>query len=320
MAASLAAQQEAMFVHDVSDDEELSSAQVGYGASRNAKPRNSHRGEWKADSSSAATRTPSLPTILATPSVCAAEFHKSKPDVEPGSGRLTGFSVDRVQLEQERLARQAARQSQAQMTKVDEKHSTPPILPVKPNTRPAENGRSSGLTSHLSRSTQEASVAPGPPANGSKRSSNGVTHIAGPSREGDDGSRGSTRRGVPDRTTNHPLQSAEPFPVDEAGECYVDGEMRHTELTIGEPTTARTFSPSQVIGKVRFHLDVNTIFSRLFAEISDLPHHTVLFRDRRRLARDDHASTTSSANDCDPPASEGDAPGLEWEGSSADER
>jgi tyrosyl-DNA phosphodiesterase-1 len=48
----------------------------------------------------------------------------------------------------------------------------------------------------------------------------------------------------------HPLQSPGPFPSDAAGEYYLDGELRHSTLTIGEPATEPTFDPQRVIGKV----------------------------------------------------------------------
>lgn len=50
--------------------------------------------------------------------------------------------------------------------------------------------------------------------------------------------------------THHPLQSPGPFPSDAAGEYYLDGELRHVALTIGQPSQARTFSPQQVVGTV----------------------------------------------------------------------
>lgn len=52
------------------------------------------------------------------------------------------------------------------------------------------------------------------------------------------------------RLPNHPLQSKGPFPTDAAGEYYLDGELRHVALQIGNPTTERTFSPQNVFGKV----------------------------------------------------------------------
>nr|XP_018262379.1 uncharacterized protein I303_05396 [Kwoniella dejecticola CBS 10117]OBR84537.1 hypothetical protein I303_05396 [Kwoniella dejecticola CBS 10117] len=47
----------------------------------------------------------------------------------------------------------------------------------------------------------------------------------------------------------HPLQGSGPFPNDAAGEYYPDGELRHVALKIGEPSTERTFSPKEVVGK-----------------------------------------------------------------------
>lgn len=52
------------------------------------------------------------------------------------------------------------------------------------------------------------------------------------------------------RLSNHPLQSRGLFPTDAAGEYYLDGELRHVRLRIGNSTTENTFSPQNVFGKV----------------------------------------------------------------------
>ncbi|CAK9780729.1 unnamed protein product [Cutaneotrichosporon oleaginosum] len=59
-----------------------------------------------------------------------------------------------------------------------------------------------------------------------------------------------TQRTGTARLSNHPLQSMGPFPTDDAGEYYLDGELRHVRLQIGSSTTERTFSPQDVFGKI----------------------------------------------------------------------
>jgi tyrosyl-DNA phosphodiesterase-1 len=54
------------------------------------------------------------------------------------------------------------------------------------------------------------------------------------------------------RPSHHPLQSSGPFPSDAAGEYYLDGEMRHNALSIGNPTSEPTFSSKQVVGKASY--------------------------------------------------------------------
>ncbi|BEJ13832.1 hypothetical protein CspHIS471_0310060 [Cutaneotrichosporon sp. HIS471] len=51
------------------------------------------------------------------------------------------------------------------------------------------------------------------------------------------------------RLSNHPLQSQGPFPTDAAGEYYLDGELRHVRLQIGNSTTDNTFTPQNVFGQ-----------------------------------------------------------------------
>ncbi|KAL1412875.1 hypothetical protein Q8F55_000624 [Vanrija albida] len=53
---------------------------------------------------------------------------------------------------------------------------------------------------------------------------------------------------TPTRYPNHPLQTASAPPHDAAGEYFLDGELRHVALRIGNSSTGRTFSPRQVFG------------------------------------------------------------------------
>jgi tyrosyl-DNA phosphodiesterase-1 len=60
-----------------------------------------------------------------------------------------------------------------------------------------------------------------------------------------------TTTGAPSsKKSDHPLRSRGPFPADAGGEYYLDGEMRHTSLSIGNPATEPTFGPADVIGRV----------------------------------------------------------------------
>lgn len=126
----------------------------------------------------------------------------------------------RAQMEQERIARQKAREAQ------NGAKSVPSSSNVKP-TLPGGNSRIATM-SELSSRNAEA----GPSSNGAPRPVN------------------NTRPPPPSKPTYHPLQSPGPFPTDAAGEYYLDGEMRHNALIIGRSSTAPTFSPKQIVGKV----------------------------------------------------------------------
>jgi tyrosyl-DNA phosphodiesterase-1 len=126
----------------------------------------------------------------------------------------------RAQMEQERIARQKAREGQC--------GSSQPSASVTSNVKSTPStGSRIATMADLSRNAE-----------------------AGPSSKtarADNVSRSSTRPTAP---TYHPLQSTGPFPTDAAGEYYLDGEMRHNSLTIGRTTSAPTFSPQQIVGKV----------------------------------------------------------------------
>jgi len=125
----------------------------------------------------------------------------------------------RAQMEQERIARQKAREAQ------DGVKPAPSSSNVK-TTLPSSNPRIATMSDLSSRNAEA-----GPSSNGAPRP---VNKIQPP----------------PTKPTYHPLQSPGPFPTDAAGEYYLDGEMRHNALIIGRSSTAPTFSPKQIVGKV----------------------------------------------------------------------
>lgn len=151
-------------------------------------------------------------TDMATP----AELTELTPTLPPV---LSG----RAQMELERIARQKAREGQ----NGGSKPSAPPP-PSSSNIKPtASSGTKIATMADLSRNAEAgpSSSAKSRPVNGTKPSTHPPTH--------------------------HPLQSTGPFPSDAAGEYYPDGEMRHNALSIGRTTSAPTFSPKQIVGKVR---------------------------------------------------------------------
>ncbi|WRT67770.1 uncharacterized protein IL334_004743 [Kwoniella shivajii] len=132
--------------------------------------------------------------------------------------RIGGQVIDRAQLEKERRERQAARQASASGSST----------PLTPTVEPSTANRLSAGPARIAGMISIASPNPPPTSNAT----------AGPS----------TPRSA-HTTSIHPLQSPDPFPTDAAGEYYLNGELRHSALTIGDPTTERTFSPQQVVGK-----------------------------------------------------------------------
>jgi len=127
---------------------------------------------------------------------------------------LTG----RAQMEQERIARQKAREGQT--------GSSQPSVSTVSNAKPTPStGSRIATMADLSRNAEAG------PSSNTSRATNRSRPTAPP-------------------PTYHPLQSTGPFPTDAAGEYYLDGEMRHNALTIGRATPAPTFSAQQIVGKV----------------------------------------------------------------------
>jgi tyrosyl-DNA phosphodiesterase-1 len=124
----------------------------------------------------------------------------------------------RAQMEQERIARQKAREGQS--------GSSQPSASTTSNVKPTPStGSRIATMADLSRNAEAG------PSSNTSRATNG--------------SKPSTRPPM-----HHPLQSTGPFPTDAAGEYYLDGEMRHNALTIGRTSSAPTFSAQQIVGKV----------------------------------------------------------------------
>ena len=154
------------------------------------------------------------------------------PTIAPVSVALPPVLSGRAQMEQERLERQKARA----------------MASGKPSTTPAAASGSTPIPTIASgsRSPTGPSVVK-TIADLDTDSKTGSSGSASTSRPRPVASGSSSRPRV---SSHHPLQSSGPFPSDAAGEYYLDGELRHTALTIGKPTDAPTFSPKQVVGKV----------------------------------------------------------------------
>ncbi|ORX40109.1 hypothetical protein BD324DRAFT_258111 [Kockovaella imperatae] len=125
--------------------------------------------------------------------------------------QANGVLGDRAQMEKERLARQAAREAQTQPQASSSRSTAPPKVHVSSNLRTFADLSNSSSASSSSTPTAAYSN----------------TQSADP---------------------HHPLQSAGSLPRDAAGEYYPNGEMRHSALTIGQPSKQKTFSPKQVMG------------------------------------------------------------------------
>jgi len=146
----------------------------------------------------------SISTKIATP----AESAPTLPPVLSG----------RAQMEQERIARQKAREGQT--------GNAQPSVSTTSNVKPTQStGSRISTMADLSRNAEAG------PSSNTTRNTNGSKPTTRP-------------------PTYHPLQSTGPFPTDAAGEYYLDGEMRHNSLTVGRASSAPTFSPQQIVGKV----------------------------------------------------------------------
>ena len=234
MAASLAASSGDLSVQEISDDEEIEKANAVFQASRQAfreeEKRKRETVNSKPTSNSAALPIPPL-TLSGTgqtkdvSKLITSEKTSTRLSPVPRSA-AGGLLGDRAQMERERLARQAARA--AQIGGSNGITAEPRVVHI-PGPKTSTDGSRIATVSDWNQPQNGAGPSTG--------FSNGATKVASQSSKSTSHAR-------------HPLQSAGPFPSDEAGECYLDGEMRHTALTIGEPTSERTFSPDQVIGDV----------------------------------------------------------------------
>ena len=138
-----------------------------------------------------------------------------EPAAFPSALRLGSSIIDRAQLERERLERQAARAPPA-ATSVQ-------VKPQAEGSRPQLNG-----------ATQRN-------ING-----RGISH---PSMDNPNSSAGPSRISTTQRL--HPFREADPGVSDAAGRYFLDGELRHAALSIGQPSEDKTFAPAEVLGKVK---------------------------------------------------------------------
>lgn len=268
MAASLAVQQMQEITHDISDDEELSSANTPAWAAPNGL---SHYRDQQR--SSAFTTNSSSTELKSTPQSSIADTSAEDAAFRT-TGRLSGLALNRAQMERERLARQAARQSQAQNAIASGsghpgKSGTPGLPEAAVSTL--------GLTKQAS-NIGTSDTGTSRPGMASKESSNGVTRVSGPSIENGKVRAASKAAIHSGRSSSHPLQSLGPFPSDAAGEYYLEGEMRHTDLTIGEPSDVKTFAPAQMIGDVSCFRYKPCLMTCV--EIPSILDHPVVFRHR----------------------------------------
>ncbi|EIW73567.1 hypothetical protein TREMEDRAFT_70993 [Tremella mesenterica DSM 1558] len=153
---------------------------------------------------------------------------KSVPDTTGSVIRIGGATIDRAQLEKERLARQAARAAASADTSsavgkpLEASLLSTPAAPTSTGADSATDGRSK-LQSLRGNGAGPSNVTAKPVVVTSSSSE--------------------APRSV------HPYHQSGPLPRDAAGEYYLNGELRHSALTIGRPTTEPTFSLPQVIGK-----------------------------------------------------------------------
>lgn len=207
--------------------------------------------------------------------ICAlsASLATSTPTAGPSSVPLEATSsddaIDRAnaefqkQREADREAQRRARESRnatptlaastpasdAVTPSVDKLSATPPVIKVAEIAKAPEKAVPNGLPS---RAQMEAERL----ARQAARAGSFATSGAGPSSSTTAAiSAGPSSSTQPQRASSALARSAHPFrsssfPADDAGEYYPDGELRHSGLTIGDPTSDPTFSPEQVIGRV----------------------------------------------------------------------
>lgn len=134
-------------------------------------------------------------------------------------GTVNSLLSDRAKMEEERIARQLARSGgQPAPAPVSVTTSAPTSAPAAAPAPFRASVPNSAFYANGSTSTSTANGRSGP----------------------------STSRAA----IQHPYQARSTFPRDAAGEYYPDGELRHTALTIGEPTSEPTFSAAEIIGNV----------------------------------------------------------------------
>ena len=223
----------------VSEDEEANDiANKAFQASRQAfREEEMKRRKAAGASISAATGlTPPVYSKAATSMAPSAKLESNSPVTSLlASGTSTptdpvprlqagGILGDRARMEQERLARQAARLGTAGGS-ASASTSTTSIR--------------ASAKSHVGNTSRIATV-------GDYRAEE--TKPSGSAYPGQ--KTPSTASSRIQATSAHPLQSGGPHFFDAGGEYYLEGEMRHTSMSIGTPSSDRTFSPEQVVGNV----------------------------------------------------------------------
>ncbi|WWC88676.1 uncharacterized protein L201_003589 [Kwoniella dendrophila CBS 6074] len=166
-------------------------------------------------------------TLLSPAATPAPSTESAAPPVLKIGGQI----IDRAQLERERRERQAARQAAS---------SGPPTPTPTPS-------------APISTTSTRPSVGPSRIA--------GMTSLSASNNPSDSSSVGPSIQRSTQTSSLHPLQSTGSVPRDTAGEYYLDGELRHVALTIGNPTTERTFSPQHVVGN---HSQISLIIMSSF--------------------------------------------------------
>ena len=229
--------------HEDSDDEDLAKANEAFQASRAAfREEETRRRLAIREASDLRSKPPPIHIEQKSSSsrsdrAVLGSGAKSQPAPLSPAPRaaLQGILSDRAQMEKERLARQA--QKQANLSATTSSNTKDSLsTPISPRTvvTPQRTEGAKVATLNDFRTTAlspKRSAYPG-------RTVEGITsgvHFASTSRINFD--------------PYHPLQS-HPSGRDAAGDYFLDGELRHTTMTIGTPSDAPTFSPEVVIGDV----------------------------------------------------------------------
>lgn len=231
IAASMAGSRNEVPVEAVSDDEEMEKANKAFQASREAfREEERRKRESRDNATTAGPSTNRAEASASRPTKASRTTHGSMAVPSPTPAEASANSAfppsrgilgDRAQMEQERLARMAARQNQqAGFGPSSSRPATTAVAPRSTNVATLSDFRSSDIQ----------------PA---RSAYNGLTV------------KGASSVRLPDKS-HHPLQSPQPFPNDAAGEYFLDGELRNTHVDpqlVGSPQE-RTFSLKEVIGDV----------------------------------------------------------------------
>ena len=267
MAASLAEQPNDEVLQDLSDDEDLTRANEEFRASRETfREEETRRREAKRTSTTTTAESTPVPGgeaasggegVSGEMGTAVETTEPTQVDQPPKSG-LAAVLGDRAQMERERLARQAARQA----------HQSGQAGPSGTSSTGAPPKSSTPMTAH-SEQPRVATLNDYSPADASssRRTDNGRTVQAG-------SASGPTSRSTSYANPYHPFRTASPG-QDAAGEYYLDGELRHTAMTIGHSSNEPTFTAEQVIGDVSLSQYVQGLTTDLGTERPDFVDHHV---------------------------------------------